>query len=180
MSKIITKPELTFTEALNEAKGRLVQFTGRSRRSEYWWCALAVFVVNLVLGWIPLIGGVISILTGLTMIPLSFRRLHDSGHSGWWYGVSMILGIVIFFLLMSLLVAAGLSTDSNISFESLQTILLSSSAIILIVLYLIGLILGIVILVFLLQDSKPYPNKYGASPKYVMEDETAMSDFVEN
>ena len=46
MSKVIEKPQLSFTEALREARGKLLQFNGRSRRSEFWWCALALLIAE--------------------------------------------------------------------------------------------------------------------------------------
>lgn len=30
-------PQLSFSEAFNSATSKIFQFTGRSRRSEYWW-----------------------------------------------------------------------------------------------------------------------------------------------
>ena len=67
-------------------------FTGRARRSEFWWYALFQFAVMLAAG---LIDGVlfrghqfISGLAGLALIvpniAVSVRRLHDTSRSGWW------------------------------------------------------------------------------------------------
>lgn len=83
-------------------------FSGRTRRSGYWYAFLANIIIGFVLGFI---GGIIEPLEILTslyslvfLIPsiaLAVRRLHDTGHSGWWYliiltGIGAILLLVWF------------------------------------------------------------------------------------
>jgi len=83
-------------------------FSGRTRRSGYWYAFLANFIVAFVLG---LLSGVVPALTVLTdiysilvlvpSIALAVRRLHDTGHSGWWYlivltGIGAIVLLVWF------------------------------------------------------------------------------------
>ena len=78
-------PQLKFGEAVKLAWSKATRFNGRSRRSEFWWTYLAVFLVTLIVSFIPIIGNIISVLFGLAIIPLTFRRLHDTGRSGWWW-----------------------------------------------------------------------------------------------
>ena len=85
-------PQLSLSEALKEATSKVTQFTGRARRSEYWWTYLVVFILNLLLSWTPILGGIVSFVLGLAMIPLTFRRLHDTGRSGW----MILLGLIPF------------------------------------------------------------------------------------
>lgn len=46
MSQIIASPQLGFSEALNASTSKIFQFTGRSRRSEFWWTQVLVFLVS--------------------------------------------------------------------------------------------------------------------------------------
>ena len=164
------KPQLTFKEALAEARGKLTQFNGRSRRSEYWWCALVVFIANYVLNIIPLIGSIAALVLSLLMIPLTFRRLHDGGHSGWWCVASMIVGVIYSAILMGSLFSKfiGMNDGAEMEFSDIMSNLAEVFTNPLALIFgLASLVLSIILLVFLLQDSKMEPNKYGESPKYV-------------
>jgi len=76
---------------------KYAEFSGRARRSEYWYFALANFIVAVVLNLID-IGifgfGVLSWIYGLgVLIPglaVGIRRLHDTNRSGWWLLLAFI------------------------------------------------------------------------------------------
>lgn len=171
-NQVYEKPRLSFSEALTEAKEKLTQFTGRSRRSEFWWCYLAYLLVSMFLGWIPFIGSLITTLAALAMIPLTFRRLHDTGHSGWWWGagsIASIIGVIIIIcqmvpLFMELADDPSLMDDDEFVIELFINMFKSPVTWIMLGL---GLIYEIVMLVFFCLDSDPNANKYGESPKYV-------------
>jgi uncharacterized membrane protein YhaH (DUF805 family) len=71
-------------------------FTGRASRPEYWWFYLFTVVISLALRLLVLpfggpvaaqiIGGLWSLAVVVPNISVASRRLHDSGHSLWWYG----------------------------------------------------------------------------------------------
>ncbi|RBY77568.1 DUF805 domain-containing protein [Blastococcus sp. TF02-09] len=71
-------------------------FSGRARRSEFWWFVLAwalMYVVAVVVD--QLIGAPIFTLLFIlgTIVPylaVSVRRLHDTGRSGWWLLLNLI------------------------------------------------------------------------------------------
>ncbi|MGO4855696.1 DUF805 domain-containing protein [Arthrobacter sp. 2MCAF14] len=44
------RPQVGFVDAIKQFYGRYATFTGRSNRSEYWWVALYIAIVNAVLG----------------------------------------------------------------------------------------------------------------------------------
>ena len=134
------------------AASHFFDLEGRSRRSEFWWVMLAMYVVAAVL---PLAFIVVDFLA----LPLVFRRLHDTGRSGWWYGglligqcLSGVLGLVVF----------------GISVLSVITMSIGGLAVLPIVLVWASLLVcyRVVLLVFLCQDSTPEANLYGPSPKY--------------
>lgn len=181
MRELTVLPQLGFTEALSAACKKVTQFKGRSRRSEFWWTYLAVCIINLICMFIPFIGDLTSFLLGLAMIPIAFRRLHDTGRSGWWYGISIIGCVVFVIVAISLVIAAlggGASAAdlSSMSSEEIVEALSEGSAMGFIGIGLLaGFIYGIILLIFLCQDSQKEENKYGPSPKYVEENADAES-----
>lgn len=109
---------------------KFAQFSGRARRSEYWYFTLFNILASIALGILDAIFGTFSadagmgVLGGLytlaVIIPslaVSVRRLHDTGRSGWWLLIALIP------------------------------------------------LVGLVLLVFMAQDSSPGPNKFGPNPK---------------
>ena len=112
---------------------RATDFSGRSRRKEYWFFQLFNLIIFAML--VPLsiamrsvdsqsfdaAGATLFIYCLIVIVPslsVTVRRLHDIGKSGWWY----LIGFV-------------------------------------------PVIGGIILLVFSLIDSEPYPNEYGLNPK---------------
>lgn len=89
-----------FLEAVALFFSRCTDFSGRSRRSEFWWVVLFNTLVSVALALLP---GRMAYLTALwslvTVIPnlaICIRRLHDVGKSGWWYLFILIpLGNII-------------------------------------------------------------------------------------
>jgi uncharacterized membrane protein YhaH (DUF805 family) len=81
---------------------RYAQFTGRSRRKEYWMFVLLMFVAGIVAsildGILGLKGaglyGPLSLILMLgVLIPsiaVGIRRLHDTDRSGWWILIALI------------------------------------------------------------------------------------------
>lgn len=119
-----------------------------------------VFVLSMA---IPYIGFILNVL----MVPLTFRRLHDTGRSGWWLGLGVLLqGGCIIFLLREI---ASLILESQTADEYFVDVLWHWIAqcglwLAIIVIY------QVVMIVFLCMDSEKYENKYGSSPKYVDEE----------
>jgi uncharacterized membrane protein YhaH (DUF805 family) len=92
-----------FGEAVQSCLRQYVGFSGRARRSEYWWFFLFVVIVSVVasvldalLGTVSddtnlgLIGTIVGLALVLPTIAVSVRRLHDTSRSGWWYLLVLI------------------------------------------------------------------------------------------
>lgn len=68
---------------------KYAQFTGRARRSEYWYFALINFVIASVLAFVGgmlhfnLLYYIYSIAVLVPSIAVGVRRMHDVGKSGW-------------------------------------------------------------------------------------------------
>ena len=125
-----------FAAAVKSFWSNYTNFSGRARRSEYWFIQLFLVLTNLAVAVIDLAlmngdferfianggGGIVGLIWILaTIVPavaVLIRRLHDTSRSGWW-------------ALIGLLPIVG----------------------------------GIILLVFTVQDSDSGDNTYGASPK---------------
>jgi uncharacterized membrane protein YhaH (DUF805 family) len=93
------------------AWSKAADFTGRARRSEYWYFQLfnaLVFLALIALGVILRVtGGAVqtitipcslySLICFIPSLSCTVRRLHDTGRSGWWYCISFLplIGAVI-------------------------------------------------------------------------------------
>lgn len=95
---------------------KYADFSGRARRREYWMFALVNFLVSLVLGAIGLMGHGFGLLTWIytaaVLIPsfaVGFRRLHDTGRSGWWTLILFVplVGAIVYLVFMCMDSAPG-------------------------------------------------------------------------
>lgn len=64
---------------------------GRIGRQAFWIGWLVLLGVNVVLGWIPLIGFVLSLVTIYCNICVTSKRLHDMGKSGFLQVIPILL-----------------------------------------------------------------------------------------
>jgi uncharacterized membrane protein YhaH (DUF805 family) len=103
---------LTPVEAVSSVFNKYATFSGRARRSEFWWFALFQVVIYVVLyavtivialntptvrGETPAVIGIFGFLffaigLGLALpnIALMVRRLHDTDNTGWFYFLTVI------------------------------------------------------------------------------------------
>lgn len=88
-----------------------VGFTGRSRRSEYWYFTLFYLVIAIVLSVLdsivfggsgegkgtPVLSGLFMLAMLLPSIAVGIRRLHDTDRSGWWLliGLVPLIGFIV-------------------------------------------------------------------------------------
>lgn len=163
----ITTPSLDLGDAVKLAFNRAFEFKGRSRRSEYWWTMLLVYAIDvfvLPLGWIA----------HLATIPLTVRRLHDTGRSGWWLLLHFIASAVLGTIFVIDYLATLIVTIYNVNESGDNGVILSSLLLFVgryLVIFILLFIYRVILLIFLCQDSSEKTNKYGPSPKYVSESE---------
>jgi len=89
-----------FLKSVESGFRKYVVWKGRASRSEFWWfylfCIIGTILTNLIgLGLGLNITIVFSLATFLPQISVLIRRLHDTGHSGWWYWI-FLMPIVIY------------------------------------------------------------------------------------
>ena len=75
-----------FFGAIKSVLGNYANFSGRARRSEYWWWVL----FTILWCWIPIVGLILALLFFLPSLAVAVRRLHDTGRTGWW----ILLGLI--------------------------------------------------------------------------------------
>lgn len=101
---------MDFMQAVKTVLGNYANFKDRSRRSEYWWWALAVFILNIIvsfvggaIGMAELLSGIVSLALIVPNIAVGIRRFHDIGKSGWWLLLVLIpflgwIALIYFFV----------------------------------------------------------------------------------
>ena len=136
-----------FGQAIATCFGKYASFTGRARRSEFWWFWLFNIIVTVILNIVDNIAGLMiglgsytfdvndgqaiidnpsigalstiwALIVFLPFLSVTIRRLHDTDRSGWWWWI-----------------------------------------------WLVPCVGPIVLLVFMLLDSTPGDNRFGANPK---------------
>ena len=85
-------------------------FSGRAQRAEYWYFILFNLIIGIVLGVIDgmfglfspeigigILGGIFSLAMFIPSLAVLFRRLHDTGRSGWWFFIILIplIGFIV-------------------------------------------------------------------------------------
>lgn len=96
---------MSLGEAVRSVFSKYATFSGRARRSEFWYFVLFQIIMGVVLGLFGLILGefLAKIIDGiwtlailLPTLAVTWRRLHDIGKSGVWYFIFLIpLGAII-------------------------------------------------------------------------------------
>lgn len=134
---------------------RYAEFSGRSRRKEYWMYILLLIIVTLVVSFVEgllglngMIGGLYGPVSALlvlgTLIPslaVGIRRLHDTNRTGWW----MLVGIVPYVASAALLYSGNLVLAGTLGFVALGA--------------------AILLLVFMVLEGTKGPNRFGPDPK---------------
>jgi uncharacterized membrane protein YhaH (DUF805 family) len=100
-----------FQSAIKLQIANVTNFQGRASLSAYWWWALGVFAIAVVLEIfsfaigslaVTLLVGLIMAAIGLAGLSLAVRRLHDTDKSGWLLLLDLIpfVGAIIVLILM--------------------------------------------------------------------------------
>jgi uncharacterized membrane protein YhaH (DUF805 family) len=145
---------------------RYSDFSSRAPRAEFWWfyllllvlCIVGMFVDSIIgsklLGPYGIVTSIIFLVLLVPYIGVAVRRLHDTNRSGWWM-LGPIVPYAIGIAMMGPVLSdpAALTDPAATGGTGMAMIFLG-----------IGLILGLVVLVFFLMAGNRGPNKYGDDP----------------
>lgn len=98
-------PSVSFLDAIRLFFTNYAKFSGRSRRSEYWYAWLFTWLVSTALNFLARESGdlfsmILTLWSLATLVPglaIAFRRLHDVGRSGLYllWGLLPIIGWIM-------------------------------------------------------------------------------------
>ena len=144
----------------------LFSFEGRTRRSHFWIGWLICLGVGVVAGWIPILGGLISLALIWPQLAIAVKRLHDMGKTGWLVAIPWVANIVGVCVGVGILGVSAIMNQAALDREDPAAIMA-----------LLGPAFGIVVLLLLVNlgfllwigvtDSQPGDNRFGPSPKEV-------------
>ena len=95
---------MSFVESITTVLTKYCDFSGRARRSEFWWFYLANIILSSVLSGlgrgssiVMVISVIVSLALLLPELGVGVRRLHDIGKSGWnlLFGLIPIVGFIL-------------------------------------------------------------------------------------
>lgn len=103
---------MTFGDSITSAFRQYATFSGRARRSEYWWfflfqllVSIVAAIVDVTLGTDAVIEdpdwGLVQLLASLSLLlpglAVGARRLHDTDRSAWWLliGLIPVVGVIV-------------------------------------------------------------------------------------
>lgn len=112
---------MSFTTSIRTCFSKYAVFSGRARRSEYWWFYLFCVIVQTVLSigqrtsshtLFELLGGLVGLALLLPELGVGVRRLHDGDRSGWWILIGLIplIGTIV---LLVFLIKDGTPGDNR-------------------------------------------------------------------
>jgi uncharacterized membrane protein YhaH (DUF805 family) len=158
---------MTPTKATKSCLKKYATFAGRAQRGEYWWFLLVAITTSLVVSGFarlvidaPLVqarvDSAFAVLIFLPLVAAGYRRLHDTGRSGW-----LMLLAIASSAAAKLLTVGGILNVSLIS--PLATGRTMATAV-------IGVATANILwtLAVLAQPSQPGPNRYGPNPNEVL------------
>jgi uncharacterized membrane protein YhaH (DUF805 family) len=111
-------PQMGFRQSVISCFRQYISASGRATRAEYWWFFLftaLVYVVILGIGLLGVMAGGASwadlsitlvVISSFILLPptisVLIRRLHDAGHSGWWWLLTFVPvgGIVLLVIVL--------------------------------------------------------------------------------
>jgi uncharacterized membrane protein YhaH (DUF805 family) len=157
---------------------RYAEFSGRSRRMEYWMWFVFLFLLGIAFGVLMGVVGGVAMMSGggvgalmaagggmmivvllyllvclaliIPNLAVTVRRLHDTNRSGKW-----LLGLIAAYVVMFIGSAMSASSPGTPGVGSILALVGG----------LATLGLGLTLLVFMFLEGTKGPNKYGADPK---------------
>ncbi|MFK7745803.1 MAG: DUF805 domain-containing protein [Roseobacter sp.] len=161
---------MTFQQAILTCIRKYFTFSGRATRSEYWWfflfCILGGLLFGAMEGFIngitrtqngpTLLSSAFNIATFIPSLAVGWRRMHDTGRSGFYlfYPLIALIGFGIFLSMFG---------EANVLNGDLSNISGLFGVIVMLSLLVIALS-PFIVLYWLTRPSQPGQNQYGPNP----------------
>lgn len=97
---------MSFMDAIRSCFAQYVGFSGRARRSEFWYFYLFTIILSVIASVLQralsnsssgFVTGIVALAIILPSLAVGVRRLHDTSRSGWWLliGLIPIIGTIV-------------------------------------------------------------------------------------
>lgn len=166
-----------FIQSVKTCLSNYAVFSGRARRSEYWWFVLFVILVSIGLSVVGavlfgtdpetgqgsnLLNSVFQLAIFIPMLAAGWRRLHDTGRPGWYLLLPVAFSIATMIVLLTG-VAVFSAVETGIEDpEALRGPAAFLGATGLMAMYVIQLVLSVLMIWWLSRPSQEGTNEYGA------------------
>ncbi len=169
-----------FQDSIRTCLSKYLTFSGRARRSEYWWFLLFVAIGGAILGMLdtmifgaPMEPGdtqasplatVFQLAMAIPLLAAGWRRLHDTGRPGWYLFIPMLISLAFVFSMLFGVMTFGAIEAGGADPDALRgpAAVLGLTGVM--VAAVIQLIVAILMLYWLTRPSQPGENEYGPEP----------------
>lgn len=158
------KPMMSFFEAVKSCFSKYVTFSGRARRSEFWWFSLLNIILgaasSLLVNWKLSVKSEVEAQVYEAVFDqekIDALMAQAESCDNIFFTAMAVIGVIALILLLP-----GLAVTARRLHDTGR----SAWLVVLNFIPLVNIVTGILTLIFTLQDSKPEPNQYGPSPKY--------------
>lgn len=168
-----------FSEAVSTCLTRYATFSGRARRPEYWWFILFVVLGSIVGGLIDLVlfgagteaepatavvGPLFQLATLVPILAAGWRRMHDTGRSGWYLLLPTAVSLLGLVALSLGWVGVTELEQGTVNAETLETVGQGYGLAVLGLVALVQLVLAVLVIWWLTRPSQPGSNAFGPEP----------------
>lgn len=168
-----------FSAAVKTCLSKYATFSGRARRPEYWWfflfvvlgSAIATVVDGAIFGFgttqepaTQVVSPVFSLATFLPILAVGWRRMHDTGRSGWYLLIPLFVSFAMMLGLMLGVFGFAELEMAGVDEEALRA---ASSGLGMAGIAIMGiaqLVLAVLVLWWLTRPTQEGANQYGDEP----------------
>ncbi|WP_170397164.1 DUF805 domain-containing protein [Ruegeria arenilitoris] len=175
---------MTFSDAIRTCFTKFLTFSGRASRSEYWFFFLFIVIWSIIAGIIDAqfftqvavtetetsksvtatssapVQSIVSLIVFIPHLAVAWRRMHDTGRSGLYALLPILLILGAFAVLIF-----GIGLASHFQHGGSLDILFTRATLLIVVPTLIVLFVSpLLVLWWLTRPSQPGVNKYGPNP----------------
>ncbi|EEE37244.1 hypothetical protein RKLH11_1080 [Rhodobacteraceae bacterium KLH11] len=174
---------MTFSDAIRTCFAKFFTFSGRASRPEYWFFFLFIVIWSLIAGFIDLqfftqvavsetetsksvtatssqpVQSIVGLIVFFPHLAVAFRRMHDTGRSGLYAFLPILLILGAFAVLVF-----GIGIASQFHGGMLDKLFTRATLLIVLPTLIVLVVSPLLVLWWLARPSQPGPNQYGPNP----------------